>query len=357
MADDPSLWSQVIAPENLWHAYQRARKGKRRRPDVAAFSLRVEEELYNLHQALLNGRYQSGGYRQFTIHDRKPRLISAAPFRDRVVHHALMAVIEPRLEALLIPNCWACRRGKGTHRAVRQYQRWARRYAYALKMDISRYFPSIDQQRLMTKLSKVIDDDQVLNLFGIILDSACSVEGKGLPIGNLTSQILSNFYLNDLDHYITDTLGMSAYLRYVDDLIVCADTKDQLWQTYYEVFWQLRREGLQLHPRKVYLTPTRCGLDVLGYRVYPHMIRLRRDNGYRFRRRLKTRLRAYQSGRLDWPQFNNGVQSWLGHARQADSHGLRRALFSEIVIRRGAPEQAAAAWWFVEQQPAQPAFG
>lgn len=353
MSESLSLWSRIVDPDNLWRAYRRARNGKRRRPDVARFSMAVESELLELREELTSGRYRPAGYRRFYVHDRKPRLISAAPFRDRVVHHALMQVVEPLFEAKFSDHSWACRQGKGTHQAVRQYQRWAQRYAYALKMDVAAYFPSIDHQRLMAKIEALVDDPKVLDLFAMINASAGGA--KGLPIGNLTSQMLGNLYLDDLDHFITGALGQRAYLRYVDDMIVLGDDKEVLWRTHYDVAEFLLREGLRLHPRKVYLTPTRCGLDVLGYRVYPRFIRLRRDNGYRFRRRLKSRVQRYQEGNMTWPELDAGVQSWLGHARHAESHGLRRALFCEIVIDRGASDHAAGSRRRLEQQTAPPA--
>lgn len=349
-----TLWQQLIAPENLWRAYVNAKKGKSRRPDVAKFSMQVEIELADLRDALLDGSYRPAGYRQFYVHDRKRRLISAAPFRDRVLHHALMQIIEPLLEQRFSDHSWACRKGKGTHVAVRQYQKWARRYTYALKMDVAEYFHSIDHQRLMHKLAAVIHDEAVLRLMGLII--GCTDAPRGLPIGNLTSQIWGNWYLNDLDHFITDTLGFSAYLRYVDDMVILADDKQALWSALLKIQQKLAEEGLLLHPRKVYLTQTRYGLDVLGYRVYPRFIQLRHENGYRFRRRFKRRIRAFERGDMTWDELGAGVQAWLGHARQADSYGLRKALFSNIVIHAGASEHAVGARRCVEQQTVESAF-
>ena len=335
MAETINLWQQVTAPENLWHAYIKAKKGKSRRPDVAKFSMQVEIELADLRHALITGTYQPAGYRQFYIHDRKPRLISSAPFRDRVLHHALIQVVEPLFEAEFSECSWACRQSKGTHQAVQTYQRWAKRYAYALKMDVAEYFHSIDHARLLQKLKKIIDDADIIRLFQSIIESIGSTAGKGLPIGNLTSQVLGNLYLNDLDHFITDTLRFRTYLRYVDDMVILSDSKTALWSALELIKQKLAEDFLVLHPRKVYVTPTRCGLDLLGYRVYPHFIKLRHDNGYRFRRRLQKNILAYQQGSIDFGKLDASVQAWLGHAKQADTYGLRKALFSDIVITRG----------------------
>jgi len=354
MSEPSLLWQRLISAENLWLAYRNARKGKARRPDVARFSLDLENQLLGLRRTLLSGEYSPAGYRQFYVHDRKRRLISAAPFRDRVVHHALMQVIEPMLEARFSEHSWACRTGKGTHAAVARYQMWAGRYAYALKMDIADYFASIDRDRLLAKLAGIVEDPHVLQLIRHIV--ASSHGDQGLPLGNLTSQVFGNLYLNDLDHFVTETLGFKAYLRYVDDMLILSDNKAELWVALERIRQKLAEDGLVLHPRKVYVTPTSAGVDVLGYRVYPRHRLLRHDNGYRFLRRLRAAIRDYQRGKLDWDALDAGVQSWLGHARHADSLGLRKTLFSNIVIDTGMREHAGVARRVVEQQTVEPAF-
>lgn len=353
MVEVQSLWQRLVAPENLWLAYRNARKGKARRPDVARFTLDLENELLTLRQALRAGDYRPGGYRQFYVHDRKRRLISAAPFRDRVVHHALMQTVNPLLEAQFCDHSWACRTGKGTHAAVAQYQIWARRYAYALKMDIAEYFASIDRRRLLEKLESMIADERVLSLIALIVASGQG--DKGLPLGNLTSQIFGNLYLNDLDHYITDTLGFKAYLRYVDDMVILSDDKSSLWSALAAIQQKLAEDSLKLHPRKVYVTPTAAGLDVLGYRVYPRHRLLRHENGYRFMRRMQGAIRAYQRGERNLDELEAQLKSWLGHALHADSHGLRKTLFSRIVVT-GMPEHAVVARRWLEQQTVEPSL-
>jgi len=223
-------------------------------------------------------------------------------------------------------------------------------------MDIQGYFHNIDRVRLMSKIEDLIFEPEILDLFQLIIDSQPSSNGKGLPIGNLTSQVLGNLYLNDIDHFVTGNLGYKAYLRYVDDMLILSDDKHGLWRSLADVEDKLADEGLNLHLRKVYLQPTRCGLDFLGYRVYPRMVKLRAQNGYHFRRRLKHRVKAYHAGKMEWKDLNAGVQSWLGHARHADSLGLRKALFSDIVLHPGVSEQAVDSRRFVEQQTGQPAF-
>ncbi len=351
-----NLWPQVIAFENLWRAWRQARRGKSRSPGAVAFELDLERELLALQRELADGCYQPGSYRLFTLYERKPRLIAAAPFRDRVVHHAVMNVIEPPLDRTFIFDSYACRRGKGTHAAVDRYQHWARRYPYVLKLDIRRYFPSIDHALLKAKLRRRIADPQVLALLDRIIDgSPTETAGeptwfpgddlftplerrRGIPIGNLTSQFFANLYLDDLDHWLKEQRQVPTYLRYVDDLVLLADAKPELHDHHAALAEYLSRERLRLHPRKAQVSRTRDGLNLLGYLVFPQRRRLRNDNGLRFRRRLRGFARAYAQGRLSLNAIDPSVQAWLGHARHADTLGLRQSIFDAIPFIRGVDQ-------------------
>ena len=239
------LWLHIVAFDNLLIAFRKARRGKRDRIEVARFELDLEANLLALQRELREGSYRPGGYRQFEIYDRKPRRIAAAPFRDRVVHHALMNRVEPALDRTFIRDSYACRVGKGVHAAVNRYQEWCRRYAYVLKIDVRKYFPSIDHTILKAKLRRRLKEPEVLRLFELIIDGAPDIGEApqafpgddlvdlmhrrcGLPIGNLTSQFLGNLYLDDLDHFIKETCRVQPYLRYVDDLVL----RSAHWQPY-----------------------------------------------------------------------------------------------------------------------------
>ncbi|MCC9000424.1 MAG: reverse transcriptase/maturase family protein [Candidatus Contendobacter sp.] len=362
-----NLWPQLITFENLWQAWRQARRGKSRSAGAVAFELNLEHELLALQRELEDGCYQPGEYRLFTLYERKPRLIAAAPFRDRVVHQAVMNVIEPPLDRTFIDDSYACRRGKGTHAAVDRYQRWAQRYPYALKLDIRRYFPSIDHALLKAKLQRRIADPQVLALLNRIIDSSPESAagdppfGKGgqggfskpvyfpgdnlltplerrcgIPIGNLTSQFFANLYLDDFDHWLKEQRRVHAYLRYVDDMVLLADSKPSLHDHQAALADYLNQERLRLHPRKAQISHTGDGLNLLGYLVFPHRRRLRNDNGLRFRRRLRGFARAYAEGRLSLADINPSVQAWIGHARHADTLGLRQSIFNAVSFVRGA---------------------
>jgi RNA-directed DNA polymerase len=345
------IWPRVVSFENLLEAHRRACRGKRRRPDVQAFTLALEHNLLGLQRELDEGHYRPGTYRLFTVYERKPRLIAAAPFRDRVVHHALMQVIEPFIDRRFIPDSYACRPGKGLHRAVDRYQAWARQYAYVLKLDVRRYFPSIDHRLLKAGLRRHLKDPRVLDLLERIVDSA-PVTGeapvpfpgddlltplerpRGIPIGNLTSQFFANLYLDPFDHWLLETERVHAYLRYVDDLYLLGDDLARLWALRGACAEYLAGLRLHLHPRKAQVFPTREAVDVLGYRVSRERRWLRNPNGYRFRRRFRRLLAAYRAGRLEWGELMPAVQSWIGHARHAETAGLRAAIFGPVAFDR-----------------------
>jgi retron-type reverse transcriptase len=354
------IWSRIVSFENLLYAWRKARRGKGQNPELARFALNLEPELIALQRELESGDYTPGEYRLFTLYERKPRLIAAAPFRDRVVHHALMNLLEPPLDRTFIHDSYACRVGKGVHKAVDRYQCWARRYEYALKMDVARYFPSIDHGILKEKLRRRIKDRRVLKLLDRIIDTSPQGNGPlgyftgddlftplarriGIPIGNLTSQFLANLYLDDLDLYVKEQLGVRAYLRYVDDMVVLDDDKMKLTDIRLAVRDRLARDRLLLHPRKAHISPTMLGLNLLGYLVYPTRRRLRNDNGHRFARKLRRFARGYARGHLEWADIDPAVQSWIGHARHADTEGLRKHLFGQIIFQRGSGREATSA--------------
>ncbi|ETX07924.1 MAG: hypothetical protein ETSY2_08385 [Candidatus Entotheonella gemina] len=237
-------FSQVTAWENLLDAYRKAALGKRGRESTARFEHQLADRLLALQDELRQFRYRPGAYHHFQIHDPKQRLISAAPFRDRVVHHALCNVIEPRFENRFIFDSYANRLGKGTHRAVARLQHFARRYRYVLRLDIVKHFPSIDHAILRHILAQVIPEDDMLWLVDKILESGAGVlsdeytmvwfpgddlfaalRPRGLPIGNLTSQFWSNCYLDPVDHFVKRELRCAAYLRYVDDFALFSGSK------------------------------------------------------------------------------------------------------------------------------------
>jgi len=346
-----NLYGQITDFASLYEASRLARMGKRSKVSCASFEMNIEEELLSLREELIAKTYRPGPYREFTIYDRKPRKISAAPYRDRVVHHALCNAIEPIFERSFIHDSYACRPGKGTHKAVNRFTEYARRFRYVLKTDIRKYFPSVDHEILFAKLQRKIKCPDTLRLIGLIVNGSNRQEEvntyfpgddlftpfqrkRGIPIGNLTSQFFANVYLNDLDHYAKETLGCRGYIRYVDDITVFDNDKGRLWDICQSLSDYLCRDRLSLHPDKTFVMPVTEGIDHLGYRIYPTHRKLRKDNCYRFVRKMRAMQRLYGKELLDLEQINNSVQSWLGHARHADTQGLRTKIFAEICFAK-----------------------
>lgn len=340
-----NLYEKICSFENLYLASRKARLGKRTNVGCASFERNLEVELITLQDELQNKIYKPGGYREFKIYDRKTRLISAAPYRDRVLHHALCMVIEPIFDRCFIHDSYACRINKGTHMAVNRFTHFARRYQYVLKTDIRKYFPSIDHEILMQKIERKIKCRDTLCLLRLIIDGSNKQEPvtdyfqgddlftpfarrRGIPIGNLTSQFFANLYLNDLDHFAKEKLLCTGYIRYVDDITLFGDDKRKLWDNREQIEEFLVRDRLKLHPDKTWVLPVANGVDHLGYRIFPGYRLMRKDNSFRFARQYRKLVMAFRQGSISFDELNAPVQSWIGHAKHADSYGLRKATLS-----------------------------
>lgn len=344
------LFMHVVSFENLFLAFCKALRGKKGNPRAAHFARQQEAELLALQEELRGHTYRPGPYRSFVVTDKKPRLISAAPFRDRVVHHALCNIVEPLFEPSFIFDSYANRVGKGSHRAVYRCSHFARVNRYVLTCDIKKYFPSIDHEVLKGLLRRRIKDPGVLWLADVIIDGSNEQEHvldwfagddlltplrrrKGLPIGNQTSQFFANVYLDPLDHFVKEQLRVRWYIRYVDDFLLFAPTKPELWEAGKAICGFLETLRLKLHPRKFHVFPVSAGIPFLGYRVFPTHRLIAADNARRCRRRLRRLQRAYRLGRVSLCTVNASVNGWLGHALHADSYGLRKDLLGGLVLR------------------------
>jgi hypothetical protein len=343
-----TMFEQLCSWENLLLAYGRAAKGKRGRPAVAAFELGLEDNLLALKDELQRGRYCPGGYTSFSIHEPKRRLISAAPFRDRVVHHALCNLIEPLFERGFVADSFANRKGKGTHRALGRAQQLARRHRYVLQADVRQFFPSVDHAILRAELARVIDDPKVLQVADAVMRSGEGVlseaydqiffpgddllsvlRPRGLPIGNLTSQFWANVYMNPFDHFVVRELRCGGYVRYVDDLLLFADDKGCLWRWLDALRERMARLRLVIHagaqPR-----PVAEGFPFLGFVTFPNRRRLKRRRGVRFGRRLVTMSRMRREGQLAQAAVTASIRGWVNHVRFGNTVGLRKAVLRRL---------------------------
>lgn len=349
------LYPQVVTFENLYLAYRKAARGKRGQAAVATFEFDLERNLFDLQAELEAQTYMPGAYTSFYIREAKRRLVSAAPFRDRVVHHALCNVIEPLFERTFIGDSYANRVGKGTHAALDRTQVFARRYPYVLQCDLRQFFPSVDHAILRAILVRKLADPRILWLCDVILASGAGILEReyqmvyfpgddlfaaalprGLPIGNLTSQFWANVLLNELDQFVKRELHCPAYVRYVDDFLLFAYSKRQLWEWKSAIRGKLAILRLALHERESTVVPVISGIPFLGFRLYPTHRRLKRRNGVAFARRFRALRRSAARGEITPEALRQRVRSWIAHTSHGNTYRLRRALLKPTV-RFGKP--------------------
>ena len=342
-----NLYPQIITFENLLAAAKQAQRQKRYRDPVLAFNRHLESELLQLQRELQTQTYQPGGYRTFEIYEPKRRVISAAPYRDRVVHHALCNIIVPIFDRTFIATTYANRKGYGSHRALRQFVRYVRSSRYVLQCDICKYFPSVDIAILKQLIRRKLKCPDTLWLIETILDTPSQGEPiidyfpgdtlltplerpKGLPIGNLTSQFFANVYLNGFDRYVKETLKVSKYLRYVDDYALFSDDRDFLRHCRTAIEAYLATLRLKIHPIKSQLTQTRSAANFVGFRVLPDRIRVRNHNLQTGRKRLKRLQAAYAQGQMTEHDVTQSLQSWNAHLAHGDTWRLRQHIFRDL---------------------------
>lgn len=317
-----NIFDSIISLENLFSAWEEFRKGKSQRVDVSEFGWNIEEYLLHLHRELVSRKYKHGLYTAFTICDPKQRRIHKASVRDRVLHHAMFKVLNPIFEPIFYAHSYSCRRGKGTHRAVTTLERWLRRVSgngrgpcFALKCDIHRFFASVDHDVLLSLLGRKVVDPDALWLLSEIIGS---FSPRGLPIGNLTSQLFANVYMNELDQFVKHELRVKHYVRYTDDFVFVAPSRRELEQLMVPIQDFLRqRLKLELHPGKVHIRKYRQGIDFLGYVLLPHHRVLR----------TKTKRRIFR--RVHRGITEQALQSYLGVLSHANTHGLAQKLLNQ----------------------------
>ncbi|WP_094228864.1 RNA-directed DNA polymerase [Methanolobus psychrotolerans] len=330
-----NLYPEITSFDNLHAAAKTAIKGKKDRARVSQFYFNMETELLCLQEELLNRTYAPRPLRRFQIREPKLREIAASDIRDRVVHHALCRIIEPLLEKSYIYHSYACRTGKGTHRAIKQAQTYSRKNKYFLKCDIRKFFETIDQSILKAMFSTKFKDPDLLWLLHTIIDSPQSdIPGKGIPIGNLTSQHFANFYLNSLDHYVKDTLRVRYYLRYMDDFILFADEKEELHLLHSFINDFLRTElKLELKATATVIAPVSQGLSFLGCRIFPHLLRIKQENKRRALKKLKLRHNEFLEGLISEETYTRSIMSITEHLKIGNTYHLRKDIFNRMYFQ------------------------
>jgi retron-type reverse transcriptase len=358
------IYEKVCDFENIYEAYKKASLSKRFKYEVLAFSADLEENLHNIKQELLSGEYRIGGYREFYVYEPKRRLIMAIPFKDGVVQWAAYRIVNPLLAKGYIADSFACIDGRGIHGAAKRIQYWANLLtrdegakAYYLKLDISKYFYRVDHGVLLDILRRKFDDPPLIALFEKIIRNDTVAFGlppganpgggqgrifdRGMPIGNLTSQMFANLYLNELDQYVKREPGIKYYCRYMDDTVILSHDKAIL-NEYRKKIEAFLNDKLKLSLNdKTALRPLDEGIDFCGYRIWGSHIKLRKSSALKMKHRLKKLMSDYESGKVDIEDVKRTLASYKGVLQHCDSYALRRAIYGVY------PEGDWNEGWFV----------
>jgi len=267
-------YQDTISPKNLYETWQEFLPGKKGKEDVSEFALNLSNNIFNLHYDLKDKTYQHSNYEAFNISDPKPRNIHKASVRDRLLHHAIYRILYPFFDKTFISDSYSCRLNKGTHRALNRFRDFGRKVSknhtktcWVLKCDIRKFFASVDQTILLNILKKHFTDTDILWLLERIITSFYSTkEGVGLPLGNLTSQLLVNIYMNEFDQWMKHQMRVKYYIRYADDFVILSQDKDYLLELTPKIADFLEENlKLQLHPNKVFIKTFSSGVDFLGW--------------------------------------------------------------------------------------------
>ena len=321
-------YNSIISVENILEAWKEFIRDKRKRKDVQEFERNLMFNIFSLHNDLKNKTYTHGGYKAFKINDPKPRDIHKASVRDRLLHHAIYRILYPYFDKKFIHDSYSCRLGKGTHRAMNQFRDFFRkvsrndtRTCWVLKCDIRKFFASIDHQILKDILAKHISDKDILWLLNQVIDSFYTLSllshnssmGTGLPLGNLTSQLLVNIYMNEFDQHIKHILKVKHYVRYADDFVILSDNKEELEEIEKKVAIILRELlQLELHPDKVFIKTFSSGVDFLGWIHFP------------YHRVLRTATKRRMVKNLEQNTKEEIRRSYMGLLKHGDGYKLRK---------------------------------
>ena len=339
------VFDQIAGFPALLAAAQRASRGKRERPDAAAFNFQLETELLRLSDALYAGTWRPGGYRKVVVREPKTRHISIAPFADRVLHQALHGVLGPQAQRSFIADSFASIPGRGQHRAVARYEQVRDTHTWVLRCDIHRFFPSIDHAVAKADARRFVACPRTLAVLDAVIDGSNPQEpvqgyfpgddlftpferARGLPLGNLTSQWLGNVVMNPLDHWVKEVLRVPGYLRYLDDFALFCHSQAEAWDLARRVQGFLDVRRLRLHPRKTQVLRCDQACTFLGFELWPGgRRRLPAANVARAAQRLAALRQAWASGPVDEAALRQRLNGWVAHARHADTFCLRRAWF------------------------------
>ncbi len=318
------LLEQIASLDNLYLAYKKASRGKLRKKEVCQFRNHLDENISLVRKEIVEDNVSVGNYHYFTIHDPKERVICAASFPERILHHAIMNICHDYFDRRLITHTFATRPGKGSYQALDYAMKAATRCKYLAKLDFRKYFDSISHEKLKEIIRKIFKDANLLRLFDRIIDSYNVVEGRGIPIGNLTSQYFANAYLSDMDHWAKEELHLRYYIRYMDDILMGSDDKNELKLKVQE-FRDKAFEQLRLNLKPPIINTSNNGVVFLGYRVLPHYYLLSGRSKRRFCSKLSQYERLLEDGVWDQEQYSLHILPLLSFTTHAKSRGFRKS--------------------------------
>ena len=343
-----NLYSKICSIQNLELAFKKAKKGKSSLFYIKDFLKNKDLELQRLKSELESKEYLPRHLEKFIIRDPKTRVIHSSHFRDRIVHHALVNLIEPIFEKTFIYDSYANRKGKGTLKAIKRFDEFKRIISqngrtpksakeesmvlgYIFKADIKHYFDSVNHQILLKIIKRKINDKNTLFLIEKILNNFnTKIKEKGMPLGNLTSQFFANVYLNELDYFIKHKLKAKYYIRYVDDFVILHSNKELLEEYKTKIGYYLKNLDLELHPEKSKIFPLHKGVSFLGYRIFYYHKLLRKRNLTQFKRKFESLKQDFEQGLIDHETFLGSIEGWLGYARWANTYKFRRQIIKEV---------------------------
>jgi len=337
------IYGNLITLSNVFSSYEEFKKGKRKSTELQQFERKLEDNLFLLYEKLKNKEYKPGTYTNFYVQDPKQRLIHKAPIIDRIVHHLVSKKLEEIFEPTFIAYSYSCRKEKGTHKGLRDLQRFTRivsknntQECWALKCDVKKFFASVNHIILFKILTKkIVDNDFLLLLSNIIKSFNSGIINKGMPIGNLTSQLFANIYLNELDQYVKHKLKIRYYIRYMDDFIILSNSRRYLEKliSTIKLFFQNSLD-LELHPKKVGIFNLKHGIDFLGYILFPHHILPRTKTKRRLIKKIREKIEAHKKGMITSDSLYQTVQSYLGYLQHSNAYELtekvKQMIYSEL---------------------------
>ena len=343
-----NLYQEIYSFDNLLFAWKKARKGKSKKDYVKEFELNLLQNLLNLQKDLQTQNYSPKPLKTFILRDPKTRKISKSDFRDRIVHHALYNIIEPIFDKIFIYDSYANRKGKGSLAAIKRFDKFKRKISkngklngwfnnnqvkgYCLKADIKHYFEEVNHEILLNIIKRKIKDNRIIWLIHKILNNFnTKINGKGMPLGNLTSQFFANVYLNELDYFVKHKLKVKYYIRYVDDFIILNSSKEQLfeWKLKINEFLQ-RNLKLELHQDKSKISSLGNGIAFLGYKIFYHHKLLKKFNRKNIQRKFNNFYNLFSGNKIDYNKIYESMQGFFTYMKNADTFKLRARLAKQI---------------------------